>query len=72
MAQVSKCKEKTTAATYIGEFRKLSITLPDLWEIEKSDKFVEGLGDRLRIDVFCEPSITFEEGTRLTLRMDLV
>lgn len=72
MAQLKTCKQIMTAASYISEFRRLALALPDLSEREKWDKFVEGLSDRLRVEACRDPCVNFDKATWLDLRVDLV
>eukprot|EP00171_Calliarthron_tuberculosum_P012621 IDg12621t1 len=60
----------SSVAKYLFEFRNAVLTIPDITEGEKFDKFVEGLKCVVRFVVMKSTVTTFEEAAQVSLRVD--
>ncbi len=70
--RLRRLKQTGSVTKYLSEFRKVILTLPDVTEGEKLDKFVQGLKHNVRIEVLKSTASTFDEVTHIALRVDSV
>ena len=68
--KLRKLKQTMTVAKYLSEFRNLVLTIPDVSDGEKYDKFVSGLKYQIRLEVMKGSVGTFEEAARVALNVD--
>lgn len=69
---LKKCKRTGWAEQHVKKFHRPTLSFPDIFEREKWDKFVDGLKSSLKVEVYREPSMRFEEATKLAVCMDVV
>jgi len=65
-----KLTQRYSASRYVSEFRNAILTLPDVTEGEKFEKFVQGLKHNVRMEVLKSTASTFEEACQIALRVD--
>jgi len=68
--KLRKLKQVTSVSKYISEFRNIVLTIPDVTDGEKWDKFCAGLKTEIRIEVMKSTASTFEEAAKIALRVD--
>lgn len=68
--RLKRARQTSFVAKYISEFRNIILTVPDLTEGEKFDRFIDGLKSSIRLEVMKTTVNTFEEATKIALRVD--
>lgn len=68
--RLRKLKQTKSVSRYLAEFRNIILTLSDITEGEQLDKFVQGLKQEIRLEVLKSTASTFEEVSRIALRID--
>lgn len=68
--RLRRVKQKGSASEYIAEFRNIILAVPDISEGEKFDRFIEGLKPNIKVEVMKSTVTTFEEATKMALRVD--
>ena len=63
-------KHSTTVAKYLMEFRNTVLTIPEMHDGEKWDRFISGLKKEVRLEVLTSNVPTFEEAAKVALRVD--
>lgn len=66
--RLRKLKQSFSVSKYLSEFRNVIITIPDMSEGEKWDKFCSGLKHEVRIEVIESAATTFEDAAKIALR----
>ena len=68
--KLRKLRQIGSVAKYLSDFRNLVLTIPVMTEGERLDRFTEGLKYDVRIEVLKSSVNTFDEATRIALRID--
>lgn len=68
--RLRKLHQTTNVSKYISEFRNLILTIPDITEGEKFDKFLSGLKYEVRVEVMKSTVATFERAAHIAIRVD--
>ena len=62
--------QKTSVAVYLSEFRNIVLTIPEINDGEKLDRFCQGLKPQIKIEVLKAGAKTLEEASRIALNVD--
>lgn len=62
--------QTSTVPKYLSEFRNICLTIADMNEGERLNKFVSGLKYELHVEVLKKAAGSFEEAAKTTLRTD--
>lgn len=68
--RLRNCRQKGSAAKYISEYINIILSVPDISEGEKFDRFVDGLKNNVRLEVLKSTVATFEDATKIALLVD--
>lgn len=68
--KLRKLVQKTSVSSYLNEFRNLVLTITDINEGEKLDKFCAGLKPNVRLEVLKSGPSTIDEAARIALNVD--
>lgn len=68
--RLRKCRQSSSLSKYLNEFRNITISVGDILEGEKFDRFVYGLKPNVRIEVMKSTVNSFHEATKSFLRVD--
>ena len=68
--RLRKLKQTGSVSKYLSEFRNLVLTIPDVTDGEKWDRFCAGLKYDVRLEVIKSSFTTFEEAAQLALSID--
>lgn len=63
-------RHESSVAKYLTDFRNISLTIPDMNDGEKWDRFISGLKKEVRIEVLKSSAPTFEQAATVALRID--
>jgi len=69
-SKIRTLKQFKSVPEYLSEFRKIVLTITNIAEDEKLDKYLEGLREDIRLEVMKSSVITFEEEAQLSLTID--
>ena len=62
--------QKTSVAAYLSEFRNIILTIPEVNDGEKLDRFCQGLKSQIKIEVLKAGAKNLEEASRIALNVD--
>lgn len=65
-----KLKQVTSVSKYLSDFRNIALTIPEITDGEKWDKFCSGLKYEVRLVVLKSAVTTFEDAAKIALRVD--
>ena len=65
-----RLKQSSSVSQYFSEFRNVILTIPDMSDGEKLDRFCTGLKYEIRVEVLNSAVGTFEDATSVALRID--
>ena len=68
--RLRKLKQTTSVAKYLSDFRNIVLTVPDISKGEKWDKFCSGLKFEIRLEVMKSSGATFQDASKVALRVD--
>ena len=68
--RLRKLRQTSSVWKYLSDFRNIVLTIPDVTEGEKWDKFCSGLKPEIRLEVMKTTVTGFEEATKIALRVD--
>ena len=68
--KLRKLRQTGSVSKYLSEFRNLVLTIPDVTDGEKWDRFCSGLKYDVRLEVIKSSFNTFEEAAQLALSID--
>lgn len=68
--KLRRLKKTSSVSKYIGEFRNCILTIDDMSDGEKFDRFVQGLKQDVKLEVLKTQAICFEDATKIALRVD--
>lgn len=68
--KLRKLKQTSSVSKYLSEFRNVVLTVPDVTDGEKWDKFCAGLKYEIRLEVMQSSVTNFEEAAQIALRVD--
>ena len=68
--RLRRLKQVSSVSKYLSDFRNVIVTIPDITEKEKLDKFMEGLKFNVKVEVLKSSANSFEEAAQVTLRVD--
>ena len=68
--KLRKLKQTTSVAKFLSDFRNIVLTIPDISDGEKWDKFCAGLKYDVRLEVLKSAATTFEHAAKIALRVD--
>lgn len=62
--------QKTSVSTYLSEFRNIVLTIPEINDGEKLDRFIQGLKPQVKIEVLKAGAKNLDEASRIALNVD--
>ena len=62
--------QKTSVTSYLSEFRNVTLTIPDMSEGEKVDRFCQGLKPQVRLEVMKTGPQSMNDAARIALNID--
>lgn len=62
--------QRTSVSVYLTQFRNIILTVPDMTEGEKVDRFCQGLKPRVRLEVMKAGAQTLDDASRIALNVD--
>lgn len=68
--KLRKLKHTGSVSKFLAEFRNIILTIPEITDGEKFDKFCSSLKYEVRVEVLKSACTTFEEATAVALRID--
>lgn len=68
--KLRKLHQSTSVAKYLSDFRNIALTIPNMTDGEKWDKFCTGLKFDVKIEVMKSAVTEFEEAAKIALRVD--
>lgn len=63
-------KHNSSVSKYLAEFRNVTLTIPDMSDGEKMDRFCTGLKYEIRVEVLKSAVATFDKAASVALRID--
>jgi len=68
--KLRRLTQTTSVSKYLADFRNVVLTVPDITDSEKWDKFCAGLKYEVRLEVMKSAVTSFEDAARIALRVD--
>lgn len=68
--RLRRLKQVSSVSKYLSEFRNIVMTIPDILDGEKWDKFCTGLKYDVRLEVLKTAVTTFDDAAKIALRVD--
>ena len=62
--------QKTSVSSYLSEFRNIVLTIPNMNEVEKVDRFCQGLKPQIRLEVMKAGAQTMNDASKIALNVD--
>lgn len=62
--------QRTSVSSYLTEFRNIVLTIPDMSEGEKVDRFCQGLKPQVRLEVMKAGAQNINDASRIALNVD--